>query len=768
MFTSKRQPRFLPALVVALAAALAPAAEATPRIDRTASGETRALAPGEAIVRFERGTSEGERLAARQAADVAFDRSLRLPQTQVVEAEGPVAEAIRSLERQPEVVYAQPNYRYHALSVPPPNDTLLTNLWGLSDPNLPDRGVNATAAWSAALGEGQVIAVVDTGVDLSHPDLVANLWTNPGETANGLDDGDLNGEVDDVHGYDFVDDDGDPDDFNFHGTHVAGTAAGSAGNGIGVAGVAPGAGIMAVRVLDGEGSGFSDTIADGIQYAAQSGADVINLSLGGPANGGAGDQAMEDAIAFAASRDVVAVAAAGNSNSDNDDPDEASTPCALPNPNLICVAATDRDGSKSSFSSYGSTTVDVGAPGRGIVSAETDYETLFADGFDAGLGNWIAPIGTTAWGPSSVSSVGTGSAADSPVGGYAPNANAQLVKTVGLNLALERGCRMHFHVRYDLEDGVDELLAGAVAGVQQDVTDPPISGSSLGAFEATEVSISDLDGLPSVFPAFALFSDGDVEMDGAYVDNVRVMCRGDNLDPAGSYTSFNGTSMATPHVAAVVALARSAAPTATAAQTVAAVLAGTRPLPSLAGRTVTGGLVDACLVVDGLTAGELDCGTYQPPAAAANQNPPAPSPGPAPPPQSPAIVVPAPPGGLAPLRAADLRGSPSRVRVTASGRFSYRFDATPGLSGDALLATRRKVLVSAPRLRRMAHLSIDRKRFQVPADGRVRFRLRLSPREMRLLRGNGRFALWAAVTVRTADGRTAFRRKRLLLLPPKR
>ena len=764
----KLQHRLLSTIVVVLLATLAPAAEAAPAIDRAAVDDARAFAPGEAIVRFERGTTAAERLAARRAADVAFDRSLRLPQTQVVEAEGSLTETIRDLELQPGVVYAQPNYRYHALAAPSPNDTLLGSLWGLSDPNLPDRGVNATPAWDTALGAGQLIAVVDTGVDLSHPDLVANLWTNPGETVNGLDDGDSNGAVDDIHGYDFVDEDGVPDDFNFHGTHVAGTAAASAGNGIGVAGVAPDAGIMAVRVLDGDGSGFTDVIADGVQYAAESGASVINMSLGGPANGGAGDQAMEDAIAFAASRDAVVVAAAGNSNSNNDDPDQASTPCALPNSNLICVAATDRSGSKSSFSSYGATTVDVGAPGRGIVSAETDYDTLFADGFDAGLSQWAAPIGTTAWGPSAVSSVGSGSAADSPSGGYAPNANAQMVKATGLNLVAERGCRMHFAVRYDIEEGFDELLAGAVSGVLQDTVDPPISGSSLGEFEATEVSISDLDGLPSVFPAFALFSDGEIEDDGAYVDDVNVMCRGDNPDPAGSYTSFNGTSMATPHVAGVVALVRSAAPAATAAQTIAAVLGATRPLPSLAGRTVTGGLVDACLAVDAVAAGELSCGTYQPPAPPPTPSPPVvPSPG-VPPPPPPAAVLPAPPTRLAPLRAADLRGSPGRLRVRASRRFSYAFRATPGLTGDAILGTRRKVLISALRLRRLAHLSIDRKRFRVPANGRVKLRLRLSRKEMRLLRGNGRFALWASVTVRASDGRTAFKRKRLLLLPPKR
>jgi subtilisin family serine protease len=763
MSTPKLQPRLLPALAVLLAAALAPAAEATaPRMERIASDKTLAFVPGEAIVRFEQGTSAAERLAARRAADVAFDRSLRLPQTQVVEADAPLAETIRDLERQPDVVYAQPNYRYRALAAPPPNDALLASLWGLSDANAPDRGVNASPAWNTTLGEGQVIAVVDTGVDLSHPDLAANIWTNPGETANGLDDGDLNGEVDDLHGFDFVDDDGVPDDFAFHGTHVAGTAAASAGNGIGVAGLAPAAEIMAVRVLDGDGSGLSDAIADGIQYAAQSGADVINMSLGGPANGGAGDQAMQDAIALAASHDAVVVAAAGNTNEDNDDPAQASTPCTLPNPNLICVAATDRDGAKSSFSSYGATTVDVGAPGRSIVSAETDYDAVFADGFDAGLGQWTSPLGTTAWGPSSESSAGSGSAADSPFGNYAPNADAQLVKAVGLNLLTERGCRMHFDVRYDIEEGFDELLAGAVSGVDQDVID--FSGSTQNEFEAAEVSISDLDGRASVSPAFALFSDEEIQRDGAYVDDLRVLCRGDNPAPAGSYTSFNGTSMATPHVAGVVALVRSAAPAATAAEAIAAVLGGTRALPALNGKTVTGGIVDACLAVDAVTVGQLGCGSYDPPPSSPNQGSPPPSPRTSPPPSP---VAPAPPTGLSALRAADLSGSAVRIRVTRSRRFSYRFRATPGLSGDLLMRTRRKVMISGVRVRTV-HLTIDSKRFTVPSDGRMTLRLRLSRKEMRLLRQNERFVLWATVVVRGADGRTALQRKRLLLLPPRR
>ena len=189
-----------------------------------------------------------------------------------------MADAIERLEDQPGVVDAQPNYVYHALAVAP-NDTHFGHLWGLGA----TPGVGVLPAWDRSRGAGQVIAIVDTGVDLTHPDLAGQPLDGPGNAAS--------------TGHDFVDNDDDPDDFNMHGTHVAGTAAAIADNAPGVAGVAPQAQIMAVRVLDGDGLGSSTSIANGISFAAANGAGVINLSLGGPA--GAGDQTMQAAIAQA-------------------------------------------------------------------------------------------------------------------------------------------------------------------------------------------------------------------------------------------------------------------------------------------------------------------------------------------------------------------------------------------------------------------------------------------------------------------------------------
>lgn len=268
--------------------------------------------------------------------------------------------AVRRLERQPGVAYAQPNYRYGA-TVVETNDTFDGELWGLDDPETPDPGVGALGAWDQGTrGAGQVIAVLDTGVDLTHPDIAPNLW----EGSSG------------EHGFDFVDEDPDPDDYNFHGTHVAATAGAMAGNELGIAGVAPEAEIMAVRVLDGDGFGSTDEIAAGILYAAANGADVINMSLGG-LGGGAGDKTMSDAIEVAAAANVVVVAAAGNEAADNDT--EPHTPCALPNANLICVAALNRAGALATFSNWGESSVDLAAPGTQILSAKAHYGAPLLD-----------------------------------------------------------------------------------------------------------------------------------------------------------------------------------------------------------------------------------------------------------------------------------------------------------------------------------------------------------------------------------------------------
>jgi thermitase len=750
--------------VVAAAAALGIAGPtvAAPRIagDGLVAPDA-AIVPGEAIVRFETGTTAGERRSARAAADVSLDRGLRLAQTQVVEVDGSVAAAVRRLERQPDVAFAQPNYRYRALAQAP-DDSFFGDLWGMSDSALPSPGVGALAAWDSTRGAGQVIAVVDTGVDLTHPDLAPNLWSNPGEAQNGLDD-DGNGRVDDVRGYDFVDGDGQPDDYNFHGTHVAGTAAAVAGNALGVAGVAPQARIMAVRVLDGDGSGDTGAVADGILYAAAEGADVINLSLGGPA--GASDTLLSQAVGEAGARGTVVVAAAGNDAVDNDV--QPSTPCTLPQAHLICVAATTQAGALAGFSNYGATTVDVGAPGAAILSAKPDYGQLLAAGFDGSATGWVTSAfnGGVAWELSTTRPVGTHSAADSPAGDYGaatdPSdfAASELYTAAPVDLGGRRGCRMHYRSLYEIEDPdvdgtiFDALVVGAVADADSSVFDglafageSPGYGSS--SFGRDEVSISDLDGRSDAIPIFSLLSDGSVQRDGAYVDDLRLVCRDSSyadakttvaayVDPgAGNYVEFNGTSMATPHVAGVAALVRAAVPSATPAEVAEAIRSGAAPLPALAGKTVSGGTADAPAAI--AAAGGIVANRPLPPVSA-------------PPPPT-------------PTRPAKPRLTVRGLRVSRRGRFVYRFRAPAGVTGRAVFRTRRKAVIGA----RRAHLTIASRRFATRSGGRVALRIKLSPRERRILRRNRRLLLTVTVAVRTVAGLSARASAPLTLKPPRR
>ncbi|MCZ8199669.1 S8 family serine peptidase [Microcystis sp. LE19-55.1A] len=175
------------------------------------------------------------------------------------------------------------------------------NDWGV---NL----VNAPEAWARGYtGQGVVVAVLDTGVDRNHADLAGNIWTNAGEIANDSLDNDGNGYVDDVYGWNFANGNNNTLDGNRHGTHVAGTIA-ARNNGFGATGVAYNSRIMPVKVLSDSGSGSYSGVAQGIRYAVDNGADVINMSLGG----GSTDSAVQSALQYASSRGVIVVMAAGN------------------------------------------------------------------------------------------------------------------------------------------------------------------------------------------------------------------------------------------------------------------------------------------------------------------------------------------------------------------------------------------------------------------------------------------------------------------------
>jgi subtilisin family serine protease len=416
-----------------------------------------AAVPGEIVVGFRSGVDGSERVAARSAAQVRARRNLLLPGVQLVKVVSgqTVEQAIAALERRSDVRYAEPNRIYHTAATTP-NDPLFGSLWGLNNTGqgvngqfggTADADIDAPEAWDRNRGSAStVVAVVDSGVAWDHPDLAPNTWSNPREIAgNGVDD-DGNGKVDDVRGWDFVDADNNPWDYNDHGTHVAGTIAARGNNGVGLAGVAWQASIMPIRVSDAFGSATDANVADGFTYAANNGAKVVNVSLGGPG----GSQAMSDAITTHPK--TLFVAAAGN-DTQNNDVQPSFYPCSYAAANLICVAATGNNDALASFSNYGALSVDLAAPGVDIESARPRSTDSFSDDFETSLAKWTVQSGN--WGR--VSALNSIWLTDSPSGNYPDSANWAIRTTSKVDLGARSDCVLRFTYAAALEPGVDSV-----------------------------------------------------------------------------------------------------------------------------------------------------------------------------------------------------------------------------------------------------------------------------------------------------------------------
>jgi len=269
------------------------------------------------------------------------------------------------------VDYVEPDFAI--TSSARPNDPMFSQLWGLANTGgsggLVGSDIAATAAWDVTTGSRSVVvAVIDTGVDYTHPDLAANMWRNPREIAGDGLDNDSNGFIDDIYGWNFAGRNGNPMDDQGHGTHVAGTIGAVGNNGTGVTGVNWNVSIMALKFLDADGSGSTSDAIAAINYATRMRRDFgINVVATNNSWGGGGASiALRDAIAAGGRAGTLFVAAAGNESANNDQ--VANYPSNYPDDSIIAVAATDRAERLASFSNYGATTVDVAAPGVSIVS----------------------------------------------------------------------------------------------------------------------------------------------------------------------------------------------------------------------------------------------------------------------------------------------------------------------------------------------------------------------------------------------------------------
>lgn len=292
----------------------------------------------EIIVQYKKGVSSKLLTQAKESV-VSSSKQLDF---EVVKVKGNVNAVMDSYKKNPDVSYVEPNYLLHASFIP--NDPSFKDQYAL-------KMVHAQDAWDVTKGSKDVmIAIVDTGVDYTHPD--------------------LKGKV--IKGHDYVDNDDDPMDENMHGTHCAGIAAANTNNKIGIAGMAPNVKILAERVLDENGSGTLANVAKGITDAADRGAKVISLSLGGSSS----SRTLKNAVNYAIKKGVTVIAAAGNDGSS-----DPSYPAYYDN--VISVAATDSNDQLADFSNYGDW-VSVAAPGVDI------YSTVPGGGYESLSGTSMA------------------------------------------------------------------------------------------------------------------------------------------------------------------------------------------------------------------------------------------------------------------------------------------------------------------------------------------------------------------------------------------
>jgi subtilisin family serine protease len=577
--------------------------------------------PGHVIVVWKQDVTRDERLAARDDADASFVGTLGDPQFQLLrpQAGQSVADALAALRDDPKVQTAtRDTYDVpHATT----NDPLFNQLWGLQNVGanidgfsgaIPGVDVNALAAWDRTRGSASiVVADIDSGYRFDAQDLASVAWSNPADPQNGADD-DGNGIVDDSHGADFVGNsartpttDGDPTDEDVfdggHGVHTAGTIGAAGNNGIGVSGVAQDVRIMPLRVCHPSCPSSSQILA--INYAGAHGARAANMSLGGTT----ANPAVQDALA--ANPQVLFVISAGNGEDPirrdgiGDDNDVIPTyPCSYPLDNIICVAALNQGDGLAGFSNFGAASVDVGAPGTEILSTYPESVDDFSDNFETSNFATVwrssgAGFGRAAPGDGPLTSFGMN---DSP--GAAPVASSVHSVELRTGAPIPSGtgsCEVNGSRFVSRGTGgsfsYSVLLDGAPISGLNGILPADTSGSSMVHFSTVEFDGAAGHTVNVRFDYTA--GSAPTTANGIWLDDVKVTCNAPLTTPPG-YGFLDGTSMAAPHVTGTAALLFSLNPSASVAQARSALLATVRPVAALAGRTTTGGRIDAAAALD--------------------------------------------------------------------------------------------------------------------------------------------------------------------------
>jgi subtilisin family serine protease len=592
------------ALLAALVALLVGASSASARTlagdGKLHRGQDAAFVSGQVIVQFRSGASAASRARTLSARGAHAVRALGQPGLTLVRLRGgaSVQAAVASLERDPSVDFAEPNYVYHLTGIP--NDANFDQLWGLHDP-VGDHDIDAPEAWETQTGSPDVVvAVIDSGVAYDHPELNGNIWVNPDEDIDGVDD-DGNGRIDDVRGWDFIQNDNAPLDANGHGTHVAGTIGAEGNNMNDIAGVNWDVSIMPVRAGNAYGELPGSAILNSINYACANGADVVNGSFGGSGK----STAISNAIKSNACKNTLFVFAAGNDGHvlNNNTAATNAYPCEYWRPapygagatNLVCVAATGKLDTLTGFSNRGKSAVHLAAPGVDIYSSLPQWSNVFSDDLEANFNNWTQAGGSSAWQRSmEFPQSGLWSMTDSPGGNYLNNRDYTMRNNAALNLTGRAGCLADYNLELLMRDFnpstgavFDWFAIERATGTAGPWTEISFYiGSTGGDFEAVTDDLSSLDGMGTAYIRFLVHTDNTVVDDGAHVDDVVVKC----LQPNGEeYEFFAGTSMATPHVAGAAALLLAQEPSMTPQKLKNALLKGVDKKTALATHVSSGG-----------------------------------------------------------------------------------------------------------------------------------------------------------------------------------
>ena len=495
--------------------------------------------PGELLVKFKKGATEKQIADLHKSLGSTVLRRIdRLRLERIKLREGfREQEAIEAYFASGFVEIAERHaLRYANATIP--NDEYFGEQWGLTK-------IRAPEAWDFTTGNSDIIiAVIDTGVDYSHPDLAKNIWVNRAELEGtaGVDD-DNNNYVDDIYGWDFADNDSNPMDMDIHGhgTHVAGIIAAEGNNAMGIAGVCWNAKIMALKVQADNGVDMEDLdIIEAIHYAIDNGAQIVNCSFGGE---GPLVESERDAFVDLQNNHILAICAAGNDGTNNDNTPEY--PASYELGNIIAVAASDQSDNLASFSNYGEKSVDVMAPGVGIKS------TIPAGTYSEASVTLVDTSGTTAYTALGMAYAGTTDEAgitklayDCGLGNFSSDFPSQVNENIAI-IARD-------HVITFAQKTTNAQNAGAIAVIIYNDESGNFSGDLCPPPEGSDwvpvVSISNADG---------------EDLITLILENptLTVTLVNKPVNEASSYGEKQGTSMAAPHVAGIAGLILSKNPT---------------------------------------------------------------------------------------------------------------------------------------------------------------------------------------------------------------